>query len=81
VLLLFRDRQAPFSDDDLAALRVFSPLFALALARAVRGANVGGRDEETDLLGEGGGLDEGDGKKSGREDPSEWWKRGESPPF
>ncbi len=81
VLLLFRDKQAPFSDEDLAALRVFSPLFALSLAQAVRGANVGGRDEDTDLFGDGGGPENGNEKQGKREDPSEWWKRGESPPF
>ncbi|MFI5378085.1 MAG: response regulator [Tepidisphaerales bacterium] len=81
VLLLFRDKQAPFSEEDLAALRVFSPLFALSLAQAVRGANVGGGEEEPDLFGDGGGVDESSEKPGKQSDKSDWWKRGEEPPF
>src|SRR5215212_9292804 len=36
VLAMFRDHHTPFSNDDVAALKTMSPLFALSLARAVK---------------------------------------------
>ncbi len=81
VLLLFRDRQTPFSDEDLSSLRVFSPLFALALAQAVRGTPAGACEEDTNLFGDSGNLEDRDDKPGKGPDPADWWKRGETPPF
>lgn len=71
VIVMFRDGRTPFHDEDIAALKMVSPLFAVSLAKTVRAT--GGDDE-------GGGLADGD-LPPGKKDPSEWWKRGEQPPF
>src|SRR3954470_20107578 len=44
VMSLFRDAKTPFSNDDVAAIKTISPLFALSLARAVK-MNEGDGDE------------------------------------
>jgi GAF domain-containing protein len=71
VMVLFRDHKTPFSDEDVAALKTVSPLFSLALARAVKGME----------LAEGGGTGAMDEDEGRREDPADWWKDGEEPPF
>jgi FixJ family two-component response regulator len=72
VLALYRDRQTPFSDDDIAALKTVSPLFALALAQDVKGPENEGEGEE---------LHEEKPRKKHKKDPADWWKNGEDPPF
>jgi DNA-binding response OmpR family regulator len=85
-VVLYRDGKTPFSDDDAAALKAISPIFATALASVVRGGE-GDDDDEND------GPDNGDGgnpfyqepPKGGeakkKKDEADWWKRGEAPPF
>jgi CheY-like chemotaxis protein len=82
VLLLFRDEKTPFSAGDLTALQAFGPLFALALAQAVRGATPAvpaDADDEADTA----LADEepADKPRPPVADPADWWKRGEAPPF
>ena len=73
VLTLFRDDKAPFTDDDVAMLKSINSVFATALAAIVRG------DEPPE---DGGGLlEEDDDRKGKSSDASDWWKRGEEPPF
>ena len=85
-VVLYRDGKTPFSDDDAAALKAISPIFATALASVVRGSD-GEDDDNND------GPNNGDGgnpfyqepPKGGepkkKPDPADWWKRGEAPPF
>jgi FixJ family two-component response regulator len=84
-VVLFRDGKTPFSDDDAAALKAVSPIFATALASVVRGSD--GDDDED------GGEEASDGGSPFYQDPpkdsepkkkkddADWWKRGEAPPF
>ena len=76
VMALFRDSKTPFSNDDVAAIKTVSPLFALSLARAVK-AGEGEHDEPQ----EGKGPPPVDGEKTKKKDPADWWKNGEAPPF
>jgi hypothetical protein len=83
VIVLFRDAKTPFGDDDVAAVKTVSPLFASMLTRAVKSAD-GGPAEEPETGPDDRG--EGDSKLKPRErkekiDPADWWKRGEAPPF
>lgn len=68
VMLLFRDSRTPFCDEDIAAARAAAPLFALSLARAVKGDGVPEDDAEGPA-------------HSGPQDPADWWKDGHNPPF
>jgi FixJ family two-component response regulator len=74
-VVLFRDGAKPFTDEDVATLKMISPVFAAALASAVRGPGEAEGPEEDPAAG-GTKMDD----KEDRED-SEWWKRGEKPPF
>jgi FixJ family two-component response regulator len=81
VILLFRDGKTPFSEDDVIALKTISPLFALALAKSVRGHDADDRDDRD-------GRDHHDDspapeqpKSKKKPDPADWWKRGDQPPF
>jgi len=76
VMSLFRDAKTPFSNDDVAAIKTISPLFALSLARAVKSA-----DDEHPEPEEGKGPPPTDGEKPKKKDPADWWKTGEAPPF
>ncbi len=71
-IVLFRDSKTPFTDDDAAALKLISPVFATLLASSVKG-DEGEEDANGALLDE----DEPKSKKS----DADWWKRGEPPPF
>jgi len=85
VVVMFRDAKAGFSEDDAATLKTVCPLFAVALAGIVRGNE---QDEEES---EGGSLldennqdqekDKDKPEKKRKKDDSDWWKRGEAPPF
>lgn len=77
VMILFRDRKTPFSEDDMTALKTVAPLFALSLARSVKGGQAS--EEQTD--GPGPDQQGPDKPKSRKKDPADWWKRGEDPPF
>ncbi len=82
VIALFRDRKTPFSEEDIGAIKTMAPLFAIALAKAVRGVE-GAGEEQTPV--EGGAetkeRDEDDDDEKGRTDPADWWKKGKQPPF
>jgi FixJ family two-component response regulator len=85
VILLFRDNKTPFSEDDVIALKTISPLFALSLAKSVRGHDDGDepepRDErEPDHRDEPHAPEQPKSNKK-KPDPADWWKRGEQPPF
>lgn len=77
VLALFRDSKTPFSDDDVAALRGICPLFALSLARAVRGTD----EPEEEQEGESNSPSAEPPKSRRKKDPADWWKNGEDSPF
>jgi len=79
VVVMFRDAKAGFTAEDAAVLKTICPLFAVALASIVRGAE--GEDDA-----DGGSLlDENQEKqqpeKKKKKDDADWWKRGEEPPF
>jgi FixJ family two-component response regulator len=71
-IILFRDASSPFSDIDENTLRAIAPVFATALATVVRDPNLSEED--------GGQLLDGDDRDESRT-ASDWWKRGEPPPF
>jgi len=76
VMAMFRDHHTPFSNDDVAALKTMSPLFALSLARAVKMNEGEGPDEPPD-----GNPPPTNENKQKKKDPADWWKNGETPPF
>ena len=86
-ILLFRDQKTPFSDEDVNALKMITPLFALSLAKAVRGIEVS--EDQPESAPEGNDIIEDSAdeqpkpKKKGKpkKDPADWWKTGEAPPF
>jgi hypothetical protein len=94
-VILFRDASAPFTDEDAAALKAISPIFATALASCVRGSEAGDGDDDADTDTEASGdgnnpfydnVDDDEPKekekpKKPKKDDADWWKRGESPPF
>jgi FixJ family two-component response regulator len=85
-IVLFREADKPFTSDDAAALRAIAPVFAVTLATMVRGEADGhdsGESDESDRDEDGGSmLDEpDDSRHRRRKDESDWWKRGEPPPF
>ena len=92
VIVLFRDGKTPFTDEDVAALKTTSPMFALALARMVKGIDGPDGEAEADPDSPADHPDttsdpsaEGPkhrpGEKPKKPDPADWWKRGEAPPF
>jgi FixJ family two-component response regulator len=74
-VILFRDGQCPFTDDDAAMLKAIAPVFAIALASMVRRGEAGddGPDDAPD--------DDHPRDGRGRGVDADWWKRGEAPPF
>jgi hypothetical protein len=90
-VILFRDASAPFTDEDAAALKAISPIFATALASCVRGSEAGEDDADTEASGDGNNpfydnVEDDEPKekekpKKPKKDDADWWKRGESPPF
>jgi len=74
-LILFRDANKPFTEDDAKALQSISAIFAVALATIVRGTQQ--YDAEDNPFYDGDTLDGERGRKS----DGDWWKRGEEPPF
>ena len=78
VIALFRDHQTPFSEDDVNAIKTACPLFALALARAVKGLGMV-QEGESEEMAEEESADEPRPNK--KRDPADWWKNGEPPPF
>ena len=77
VLAMFRDHHTPFSNDDVAALKTMSPLFALSLARAVKMNEGEGHEDPPDAP----GNPPPSNDKQKKKDPADWWKNGEAPPF
>lgn len=90
-VILFRDAASPFTDEDAAALKAISSIFATALASSVRGSEASDEEAETE-------THDGDGNnpffdntlesdepkekpKKPKKDDADWWKRGEAPPF
>ena len=89
-VILFRDASAPFTDEDAAALKAISPIFATALASCVRGSESGEDDAEATNEADDNSpfydnVDDDDSKdkkpKKPKKDDADWWKRGEAPPF
>src|SRR5207237_10564276 len=78
-MILFREGDKPFTEEDEAVLKMISPVFACALASAVKGEEQEG-GEGAEGGGEEGGED-GNGRKTEERSDADWWKRGESPPF
>jgi DNA-binding response OmpR family regulator len=85
-VVLYRDAKTPFSDEDAAALKAVSPIFATALASVVRGSD-GEDDDDTGDDRDGGaspfydGPPPKDNEPKKKKDEADWWKRGEAPPF
>lgn len=83
-LVFFRDAKSPFTADDESLLKQVSPIFAVALASVVRGAEGDeGPEGETPFFDGQGGAEKPDPKpkKKNDKDAADWWKRGEDPPF
>lgn len=81
-VVLFRDAKNPFTDEDVAALKTISPIFATSLASIVRDEEDGGDDDHDGGIMDDDGPDDKPRKK--RKEPksdADWWKRGEAPPF
>lgn len=74
-LVLFRDANKPFSEEDAKSLQSISAIFAVALATMVRGAQQYEADDNP--------FYDGDTQQDerGRKNDGDWWKRGEDPPF
>jgi FixJ family two-component response regulator len=92
-IILFRDDGTPFSEEDVATIRVIGPIFAVTLATMVRHENDGGEDDESPFY-DGGSIVEDEPeiededappsnkpRRKKKKDDSDWWKRGEQPPF
>ena len=95
-VILFRDAASPFTDEDAAALKAISPIFATALASIVRrtdedddaadeadGESAGGDENKNTPFADGDTLDNEPPTKpkKPKKDDADWWKRGEPPPF
>jgi hypothetical protein len=85
-LVFFRDAKSPFNEDDESLLKQVSPIFAVNLASVVRGsedeAPPKGDDDGSPFFDGAEGNDKTNKKKQPKkEDPADWWKRGETPPF
>lgn len=95
-LVFFRDAKSPFENEFESLLKQVSPIFAVALASVVRGTEHEAEYEDQDVgpfidknedRPAGGTADSDDepkrdnNKKRPKEDPADWWKRGETPPF
>jgi hypothetical protein len=74
-MILFRDANKPFTNEDAKTLQSISAIFAVALATIVRGAQQ--YEGDGSPFADGDTLDEENGHKS----DGDWWKRGENPPF
>ena len=84
VITLFRDQSSAFTDDDAAALKSVSPIFATMLASVVRSTEneLMPDNEDNEGKSDDNWADESPEKKKGKKpDPADWWKRGETPPF
>jgi hypothetical protein len=93
--VFFRDAKSPFENEFESLLKQVSPIFAVALASVVRGTEHEAEYEDQDVgpfidknedRAPGGAADaddepKRDNKKRPKEDPADWWKRGETPPF
>lgn len=85
-IVLFREGNKPFTDEDVTTLRAIGPVFAVALASIVR-SQVDEHDDEDDDDSHGDGgptLDDSDDsppRRRRKRNDSDWWKRGEPPPF
>src|SRR4051812_43494851 len=89
-LVFFRDAKSAFTADDESLLKQVSPIFAVALASIVRGAESEAEGEagaegssETPFFDGTADPEKKDPKKpqKKKDDPADWWKRGEDPPF
>lgn len=77
-MIIFRQGDKPFKQEDYELLKLISPILATALASVAR---EGGKQDLSDAPFFDGGMDsdapaQGDGKEN-----DDWWKRGEAPPF
>jgi len=92
-IILFREGNKPFTDDDLATLRAIGPTFAVTLATMVRN-DVDDEDDDGDHpskndsnpFNDGGQILDDDEHRRDKprrpkKDDADWWKRGEDPPF
>jgi FixJ family two-component response regulator len=95
-LVFFRDAKSPFENEFESLLKQVSPIFAVALASVVRGTEHEAEYEDQDVGpfidknedrapgGTAGPEEEpkqDNTKKRPKEDPADWWKRGDMPPF
>jgi len=76
-LILFRDARNPFTDEQEAIVRAIAPVFSLALASIVRGAQ---KQDGEDFDGPFGEHDR-DSSEGRHPDEGDWWKNGQPPPF
>jgi CheY-like chemotaxis protein len=83
MVVLFREGSRPFTDVDAATLKAIAPIFAVALAAAVRAEGGEETPEEPDTADDEsqGGLEEPDKRKRRKKGDADWWKNGEPPPF
>jgi DNA-binding response OmpR family regulator len=94
-LVMFREADKPFSNDDIAVLKAISPIFAVTLASIVRGEKEDDDDEDGGYAGDIDAeadenfddLSDSSDRKSRRPrrrskgSEADWWKHGGPPPF
>ena len=80
VLVLFRQGSQPFTGEDAEAIRLIAPVFAVALSAAVKSGEEG--DDGLASHDDGTTLDpDSEHKPDEKKTDSDWWKRGDNPPF
>jgi CheY-like chemotaxis protein len=88
-IVLFREGEKPFTEEDVATLRAIGPIFAWTLATMVRQNPDGEDDEDINPFSDGGSIAEHDEDapppqqkpRKRKKDDADWWKNGEEPPF
>jgi DNA-binding response OmpR family regulator len=75
-IVLFRDASSPFTEADETTLKAISSVFATSLATVVRDPSLPASEGDAPYLDE----DE-DHPRDAKREASDWWKRGEPPPF
>lgn len=77
-IVLFRDSAKAFTDEDAAMLKIIAPIFATSLAGMVHGGSEDHEPPESPFYS---GDSDVAPPRPRKNDPADWWKRGESPPF
>ncbi len=80
-IVLFRDARTPFTEDDIKALKVVSPLFAVALTKSVKGGEAPAEDSAEPADDAGPTSEPPTKPRRPKQDPADWWKNGGDSPY